>query len=275
MPDPLAPRDVTTPLWWPLVRAALLLLCVWLVAFPLVLLLRPAVSYRVANGQITASSMASRTVIPAGRPVKEEPLVVQRRLSGSDIPGYVIGIFDVAGHQGARLYTDGSSPALVFDTPGAVTILTPSNRDELLRAWRSGETAIFYPAQRPRPWLLLILGALTTALLGTLLGGRRRITYEWTPDALITRSAGHTHRFPYQTTAAEITAEPLGIRLFGTAIPGYLTGSFSTRSLGRVQAIATTARPDSALLLKQDGRTYYLTPNDNDPQMAAGKFRPR
>lgn len=273
MPDPLAPRDVTTPLWWPLVRVALLLLCVWLVAFPLVLLVHPAVSYRVEAGQITASSVASRTVIPAGTPVKEEPLVVQRRLFGSDIPGYVVGIFDVAGHQGARLYTDGSSPALVFDTPGAVTILTPSNRDELLRAWRSGETTTVYPAQRPRPWLLLILGALTTALLGTLLGGRRRITYEWTPDALMTRSAGHTHRFAYRTTAAEITAEPLGIRLFGTAMPGYLTGSFSTRSLGRVQAIATTARPDSALLLKQDGRTYYLTPND--PQMAAGKFMPR
>lgn len=113
MTDPLAPREVSTPLWWPLLRTLLLLLCVWLVAFPLVLFLRPALSYRVADGQITASSVASRTVIPAGTPVKEEPLVTRRRQFGSAIPGYVVGVFDVAGHPGARLYTDGSSPGLV------------------------------------------------------------------------------------------------------------------------------------------------------------------
>lgn len=270
MSDPLAPREVKLPFWWPLMRVALTLLAAWLVAFPAVLFLRPSVSYQVESGEIIAHSVAARTVIPAGTPVQEQALVRERRVFGSDIPGYVVGVFDIAGHAGARLYTDRTSPALVFNTPGAVTVLTPANRDALLSAWRGGEAMTFYPAERPRPWLLLVMGLLTAGLFAALLTGKRRISYEWTSDALVTRSLGHTHRFPYASTTAEVTHEPLGIRLLGTAIPGYVTGTFTTKALGNVQVIATTVRPDAALLLRQDGRTYYLTPND--PQAASRRF---
>ncbi|WP_162393910.1 PH domain-containing protein [Deinococcus kurensis] len=97
---------------------------------------------------------------------------------------------------------------------------------------------------------------------------RPRLVYEWEPDALIVR----TGLSRTGTTRAELTEEGLGLRLFGAAVPGYFTGTFSVKSAGggRVQAYATSARPGRALLLHLDSTTYYLTPVN--PQAALQQF---
>lgn len=117
------------------------------------------------------------------------------------------------------------------------------------------------------PFLLLL------PLLG-FFAQRPRLVYEWERDALIVRTGLSRTRFPFGTTRADVTEEGLGLRLFGTAVPGYFTVRFSMKSAGggRVQAYATTAQPARALLLHLNGTTYHLTPVD--PQAALQQFHP-
>ncbi|WP_081790971.1 PH domain-containing protein [Deinococcus phoenicis] len=264
---------VPPPRWWPWVRWLLVAVLLGLLALPLLpgVLRRPV--YEVRGGEIVARSVASSRVIPAGTGVDWVEVRRLRKTVGSDAPGYVVGRFEVARFGEADLYTDGSSPALVFLTRPRVTVLTPADPHALLRVWEAGETGTFYPA-RPPSALFAVLMALV--LLGPLVLLLRpaRIRYTLLPGELVTRSILHTQRFPLDRTSAEVTREGLGVRLFGTAVPGYLTGTYALKAGrgGRVQAVATTARPDAAVLLTLDGTTYYLTPAD--PREVLALFAP-
>lgn len=81
----------------------------------------------------------------------------------------------------------------------------------------------------------------------------------WASDALVIHAGFRRHRFPYATTEARLTSQPLGARLFGTAAPGTVTGRFALEG-SSVQALATTTRPEEALILSHGGQTYYVTP---------------
>lgn len=263
-----------TPRWWPLV---LLALGLPLLALPGLFLLPPLLGlprYEVAGGTIVARSVASRTVIPAGTPVTEGPVRLIRRTVGTSTSGYTVGRFS-SSVGAVNVYADGSqgTRALVFATRPRPTVLTPADPQALLTAWRSGQAGEFRPARAPGVGLeaLLLLPILPLVVF---LFSRPRVRYELRGDGLIVRTAVSTTRFPRADTAASLTDQPLGMRIFGAAMPGYYTGTFASRAGGsgshQVQAAAGACRPAQALLLRRGGRTYYLTPED--PQGLAAWF---
>ncbi len=115
--------------------------------------------------------------------------------------------------------------------------------------------------------LLLMLPAL--GIVGALFVVKPHITYRAEGDTLTVKSRASTTVFPRCGTKASLTTDHLGMRLFGTAMPGYYTGTFSTGG-GNVQVAATTAKPVQALLLEHAGKRYYLTPSD--PEAVAAWF---
>ncbi|WP_198170517.1 hypothetical protein [Deinococcus arboris] len=258
-----------TPRWWPWARALFLLplLLLPLLVVPVLLFAPQALRlpvYTVQGGQITARSLASRTSIPAGTPVQRRPVTLRGKLIGSDLPGYTVGTFWVDQSR-AAVYSDGSQGkgALVFATQPP-TVLTPADPDALLRVWRSGGSGDFRPARPAQlswPELLVLLPLVP--LLAFFLS-KPRVRYAQDGDALVVRTWASSTRFPRTGTTATLTAAPLGLRLFGTAIPGYYSGTFSSAgaSGGHVQAAAGSSRPAQALLLTHRGRTFYLTPQD-------------
>lgn len=261
---PLSTVTEPIPRWWPWVRLALflgLLAVCGLVVLP-TLLGRP--SYEIKGGQIIARGVLSRTVIPEGTPVSEEPVVIQSRQVGSAGPGYTVGRFRLERFGEADLYTDGAGRGLVFRTTPRVTVLAPASPEAFLRVWRSGGSGLFRPLQAPRPSLITTLPLLLVLPILVFLARQPRMTYRWEDDALVVTTALSRQRFPVGATRAALTTEGLGSRLIGTAVPGYYTGTFSMNSAGggHVQAYATAARPEQALVFHLDGKAYYLTPED-------------
>lgn len=116
--------------------------------------------------------------------------------------------------------------------------------------------------------VIVLLGLPVLLVLAARRGGVR---YEWGPDALVVRAGLRRHVFPYASTPARVTTEPLGARLAGTAVQGSVTGRFAF-GRGAVHALATTTRPGQALLLGPPERTYYVTPDG--AAEAAQRFRP-
>lgn len=232
---------------------------------PLALALGPPLlrqpRYEVSGGKIVARSLMSSTVIPAGTPV--QPVTLERllKLVGSNTPGYMVGRFRSERGELA-VYGDGSRTGLLFGTRPP-TFLTPTDPDTLLTVWRKGNTATFRPAPTPTGMQLwpLLLALPVAGIVGSLVLSKPRLTYEIAGDTLTVRTRASRTDFPRGTTKASLTADALGVRLFGTSLPGYHTGTFSTRS-GNVQAAASSAKPSQALLLERNGKRYYLTPND-------------
>lgn len=110
-------------------------------------------------------------------------------------------------------------------------------------------------------WESLALGVLL-ALLFFL--APRRLAYTLTPDALVvTRMLGRT-ALPYTGMRARRSAGRLGLRTFGTGLPGYLTGhfTFGPDTVSRVHAAAS--RGGDGVIVESGGSAYFLTPADPD-----------
>ncbi|CAM2912205.1 PH domain-containing protein [Deinococcus radiodurans] len=260
-PAQLAPLREPTPKWWPLLVAVLVLTSL----LPVVLILAPPVlglpRYEVSGGQVVARSLASKVVIPAGTPAEKVSLGRLSKQVGSNMPGYTVGHFRSERGELA-VYGNGSRTGLLFGTQPP-TFLTPADPETLLIVWKKGDAATFRPRGVPlreNIWPLLLLLPLSLAV-GSLLISRPRLSYEIHGDTLTVKTRASSTDFLRQSTKASVTSDPLGVRLFGTGMPGYHTGTFSTR-LGNVQAAASSARPEQALLLEHAGKRYYLTPSD-------------
>ncbi|NTY01663.1 hypothetical protein EXW95_15060 [Deinococcus sp. JMULE3] len=246
-----------------------------LLILPALLLLPPVLKlpvYSVQGGTLTARSLGARVVIPPGTPVQSRAVTLRGKIIGSALPGYTVGLFRTLAGR-AQVFSDGSEgrAALVFATRPP-TVLTPADPQALRRAWQAGENATFRPARPARPdWTLLLL--LPLVPIAVLLLARPRLTYRLDGDTLTVRTTATTLRFPRHDTRATLTHTPLGARLFGTATPGYYTGTFISRAGtgGKIQAAAGAARPDQAVILTHHDREYYLTPSD--PQALIDWFR--
>ena len=264
-------RREATPGWWPWVR---LLLALPLLVLPLLFILPPLMRlpvYEVTAGKITARSVAARTVIPAGTPVTEQAVQLSGKIVGSTTSGYTVGRFATAQGGTVQMYADGTqgTRALVFATQPEATVLTPADPQALLRTWRAGETAEFRPARAAASGPVDFLLSLMLVPLAALLFSRPQIRYTREGDELVVRTARSVTRLP-RTAQAHLTRDSLGFRLFGTAMPGYYTGTFAMNG-GNVQAAATHSRPGEAVLVTHAGKRYYLTPED--PQALAEWFR--
>ena len=240
-----------------LFAALMLLLAVLLVLPPLLGYPR----YEVKAGVLTVRSIATERTVRAGTPVQTEALPTLRKSIGTDGPQRCIGRFrDPAGRK-YELYTDCSSPVLVFRVPGKLPLaITPGDPEALLATLKSGGTGTFHlPVQRisRETWLstlpLLILAALA-------LWPWPRLSYRLAPDALEVRRRLGVDRLPYRGLEVRPARGRLGMRLVGTALPGYHTGLHATAG-GQVMAAATSSHAP-ALLLTSGRTTYYLTPAD-------------
>ncbi|PTA66695.1 PH domain-containing protein [Deinococcus arcticus] len=115
---------------------------------------------------------------------------------------------------------------------------------------------------------LLILLLLPPLLY--LVSRKAGVTYHWGTDALHVQAGFRKHLFPYASTTACLTSQPLGARMWGTAAPGTVTGRFIVNG-SEVHALATTARPQQALLLIHGRDTFYVTPEN--PANFLDRFR--
>ncbi len=90
----------------------------------------------------------------------------------------------------------------------------------------------------------------------------RRLAYTLTPDAVVIQRILNQTRLPYAGLSARRTAGVLGLRTFGTGLPGYLTGHFTLahdgQGVSRVRAAASTGQ--GGVLLRSGDADYFLTP---------------
>lgn len=110
-------------------------------------------------------------------------------------------------------------------------------------------------------WHWVVAGVLLLLVLVFELAPRR-LSYCLEEDALVvTRLTGRT-ALPYAGITARRSAGRLGVRLFGTGMPGYLTGlfSFGPDAAPRVQAAAS--RGTDGVLIEHGDTTFFLTPAD-------------
>ncbi|WP_180970070.1 PH domain-containing protein [Deinococcus planocerae] len=113
------------------------------------------------------------------------------------------------------------------------------------------------------------LGALAALLAAAFWLAPRRLSYSLEKDALVvTRLTGRT-ALPYAEITARRSAGRLGVRLFGTGMPGYLTGlfSFGPDAVSRVQAAASRTR--GGVIVERGGTAFFLTPADPDAFLRA------
>jgi len=144
--------------------------------------------------------------------------------------------------------------------------LAPAEAPPLLRLVTLGVplllVALAFVPDPDRPgihWDLLGLGVLL-ALLFSL--APRRLTYTLTPDALVIgRLLGRTV-LPYAGMRARRSAGRLGVRTFGTGLPGYLTGHFSFGPDPASRVRAAASRGAGGVVVEAQGVAYFLTPAD-------------
>ncbi|MBB5233488.1 PH domain-containing protein [Deinococcus budaensis] len=108
-------------------------------------------------------------------------------------------------------------------------------------------------------WDLLALGALLAALFGL---APRRLAYTLTPDALVIRRVLGRTTLPYAGMRARRSAGRLGVRTFGTGLPGYLTGRFTFGPDPRSQVRAAATRGEGGVVVEVGGAAHFLTPAD-------------
>ncbi|GGL75030.1 hypothetical protein GCM10010840_11360 [Deinococcus aerolatus] len=94
----------------------------------------------------------------------------------------------------------------------------------------------------------------------------RRLAYTLTSDAVVIQRMLNQTRLPYAGLSARRTAGVLGLRTFGTGLPGYLTGHFTLahdgQGVSRVRAAASTGQ--GGVLLCSGDADYFLTPANPD-----------
>lgn len=248
--------------WWRLGRGLFALL---LAALGVLLLLPPLLGYpryEVSAGTLVARSVTSQRVASASTPVRRVTLGPLRKRLGTRAVRNCTGAFRDRQGRLLDLYTDCSPQVLLFSPPGQRPFaITPDDPQALLAALRSGASLTSQPAtHRSSSVLNLLLSLPLFALAGLALLPTPRLRYLLTGDALLIRRRLGVDRLPYSGLAVRPARSRLGVRLLGTGLPGYLTGTFWTAQ-GQVQAAATSSTAP-ALLLSSNGQTYYLTPAD-------------
>lgn len=123
----------------------------------------------------------------------------------------------------------------------------------------------FLPGNKPQPALIKPLFVLLAAgLMWVFTLAPRRLAYTLTPSELVIRRMLGETRLPISGIKARKSGRHLAGRLFGTGLPGYLTGTFAfgPDEHGSVQAAAS--RGDHGVILEVEGRAYFVTPADPD-----------
>lgn len=108
-------------------------------------------------------------------------------------------------------------------------------------------------------WDLLALGLLL-ALLFQL--APRRLAYTLTSEGLVIRRLLGRTVLPYAGMRARRSAGRLGVRTFGTALPGHFTGHFTFGPDPASRVRAAASRGEGGVVVEVGGAAHFLTPAD-------------
>lgn len=126
------------------------------------------------------------------------------------------------------------------------------------------------PDEDATPLSQALLAGLALVLLVWFQLAPRRLAYTLTADVVVIQRVLAQTRLPYAGLSARRTSGVLGIRTFGTGLPGYLTGHFTLardeKGVGRVLVAASANR--GGVLLHSGDAHYFLTPADPETFLA-------
>lgn len=240
---------------------------------------RAQVSVEARVLTVTAGAAPFTTVrqVPVADLVSMRPVqaVGGRRAGGTALPGYCVGRFSypelgevwqaTSCQPDALLLTFRSleRPLLVAPEPRGVFLLvvnvggrfTAEPIRPLPGAWRWGLAALALPM----PLLTVFLALL-------FFSAPARLAYTVRPGSVEIATIFGTRTLPTSGLSARRHRPRVGIRLWGTALPGYLHGWFRVDRL-RTRVYATDVTGD-CVLLSNGGRTL-LSPADPDELLAA------
>ncbi|MFK7604300.1 PH domain-containing protein [Deinococcus sp. SM5_A1] len=120
------------------------------------------------------------------------------------------------------------------------------------------------PDRENTPLLRGLLTALALLIFALFQLAPRRLAYTLTPDAVVIQRVLNQTRLPYASLSARRTSGVLGMRTFGTGMPGYLTGHFTLSHDGQgvSRVLAAASATQGGVLLHSGDADYFLTPAD-------------
>jgi len=236
---------------------------------------QPTIVYRIEGGVLEVRGgnglLGNHRRIPLASlsEVSEVTLGGGRRVAGTGLPGYCAGRFSYDRLGSVWQVTDCSRCALMLRLTGEERpiLLTPPDRAALGQALRDGRDGDFSPPTRrpPLSWVLFISAlpllvvplAVYTAAAFFVAPGKLR--YRVGSGQLEVQLLLVRRRFPLAGARARRHTPRRVWKLAGSALPGYLAGSFRADGV-TTRIYATTARQEGVLL--ERGRRVFVTPAD-------------
>jgi len=253
----------------PLTALALLptLFVVWLVWTPQVVELRVEKGWlhvKTAPAPISRHHAFDLTTVVA---VEELRVGRGRRIAGTGLPGYCVGVFSYPEIGRVWQATDCSRDVLVLRRANAnPVVLTPPDRDRFRSALAagSGYHESQPPAETGSGWLMIKLMILLMPLLGMLIPviffvAPGRLLYRVVSGGLEVKTMLGTRRFITAGCTARPHRPQVGLRLWGTGAPGYYTGTY--RVDGSNTKIYTTS-VEEGVLIEGPGVRVFINPED-------------
>lgn len=198
-----------------------------------------------------------------------------RRAGGTALPGYCVGRFAYPelGEVWQATSCQQDALLLTFRTLDRPILLTPEPQGVFVLVVNAGGRFTANPI-RPRPgawrWglaaLALPLPILTVFLALLFFTAPARLAYVVRPGAVEIVTLFGTRRLATAGLSARRHRPRVGIRLWGTALPGYLHGWFRVDRV-RTRVYATDVRGDCVLL--ENGSRTLLSPADADELLGA------
>lgn len=257
-------RTLRLAIGLPLTAVVLLptLFAVWVVWAP------QGVDLRLANGVLRVTTGPApfsrvRTIdLGSVTGVEETHLGKGQRVAGTALPGYCAGNYRYPDLGSVWVATDCSRDVVVLRLANAKPVLlTPPDRRAFLEALASGRD--MHQVQRPPVTgvgflavkLLVLMAPLTALLIPVVfLVAPGRIRYHLEPGTLAVTTMLRTRRFAIASATARPHRPKVGIKLWGTAAPGYYTGLF--RADGANTKIYATSAKEGVLIKGPDLRVF-------------------
>lgn len=232
--------------------------------------------YEVSDGALVVSSGPRPLVDHRRVPLTDisgvDPVELGRgrKVRGTNMPGYCVGVYRYRELGTVWQATDCSAAAVVVGVRGESRplVLTPADRQALIAALERGDRYVDRPAERApgsswSPVMLLPLVTVPVAVIAAavFLVAPGRLRYRVDGDAVEVTTVFGRRRFALAGCRARRHTAKIGLRLWGTSVPGYFTGWFLADGR-RTRVYATTA--SDGVLIEGDALRLFLSPAEPD-----------
>jgi hypothetical protein len=238
--------------------------------------------YAILDGSLEITTgpppFLSRHSIPLSSIVGAEPrrLLGGRKVSGTNLPTYCVGVFYYPEIGRVWQATDCSNELVVLGVRGRErpVVLSPADGERFVAELEDGGPYRTAPPPGDRLpgwnvlWLVMPLLTLAVALAvpSILVLGNRRLRYLVEGGNLVIQTILTRRRIAIPGLTARRHRPDAGLRLWGTAFPGYLTGIF--RADGRTMRIYATTVEDGVLIEGED-RPIFVNPKNPEAFLEA------